>query len=46
MAVGSALTADTKVFTSQGGVSIRLTSTDTAIVSGDTASGYLVYVLD
>lgn len=45
-AIGSALTADTKVFISRDGVSIRLTSQDTAIADTDTASGYLVYVLD
>mgnify|MGYP003958286295 CR=1 FL=1 len=46
VAMGSALTAGTKTFTSQGGVSIRLTSEDTAIADADTASGYVVYVLD
>lgn len=45
-AIGSALTADTKVFTSREGVSIRLTSQDEAIADTDTASGYLVYVVD
>lgn len=45
-AFGSALTAGRKVFESQDGVSIRLTSQDTAIADTNTASGYLVYVQD
>jgi len=45
-AIGSTQAADTKVFTSREGVSIRLTSQDTAIADTNTASGYLVYVVD
>lgn len=46
--LGSALTATgyTKVFESQDGVVIRLTSQDTAIADADTAAGFLVYVVE
>jgi len=45
-AIGSTQAADTKTFISRDGVSIRLTSQDTAIADTNTASGYLVYVVD
>ena len=46
--LGSALTATgyTKVFESQDGVVIRLTSQDTAIADADVAAGFLVYVVE
>ncbi len=46
--LGSALAATgyTKEFISNDGVTIKLTSTDTAIALGDDAVGYLVYVVD
>lgn len=46
--LGSALVASglTKEFDSKDGVTIRLTSQDTAIADGDDAVGYLTYVID
>ena len=44
--IGSAVAAGRKQFASKDGVSIRLTSQDVAIADGDTAEGYLVYVVD
>jgi len=48
ISLGSALTAtgNTKVFESQSGVTIRLTSQDVAIADGNDAVGYIAYVAD
>lgn len=45
-AIGSLVEAKTKLFESKGGVSIMLTSQDVALADGDTAEGYIVYVVD
>ena len=44
--IGSALNADTKVFESQDGVSIKLQAVAAGLADGDTVEGYLVYVQD
>lgn len=46
--LGGILTATggTKVFESKDGVTVRLTSEDTAIIAGDDAVGYIAYVAD
>lgn len=44
--IGSIVPAGRKQFESQDGVSIRLTSQDVALADGDTAEGYLIYVVD
>ena len=43
---GLVATGGTKVFESTEGVTLRLTSTDTAIIDGDDAVGYIAYVAD
>lgn len=47
-ALGSAVASagGSKVFESQDGVTIRLTSPDVALADGDSVAGYLVYVVD
>lgn len=44
--IGSLVEAKTKVFESQDGVSIMLTSQDVALADGDIAEGYIIYVMD
>ncbi|MCK4958881.1 MAG: hypothetical protein KAT00_05765 [Planctomycetes bacterium] len=39
-------TGGTKVFESQDGVSLRITSEDEALADGDVVAGYVLYVID